>query len=139
MASVSLLTSHEPSSDNERISAADWWQITPVKPQQPRQKEDGDQVVNSSLSMFIESCEVVAVKCNCGKYVTRSHPVFAETCTEHEHTTDTQNGKRKKERKTSPEFVFFFFFYVKFKILFIQKYITVEEKKEEKKNAVIRK
>lgn len=39
-------------------------------------------------------------------YVTISCP---ETCTEHEHTTDTQNEKER----TSPEFVFF-------KVLFIQ-------------------
>lgn len=30
-----------------------------------------------------------AVKCNC-RYLS-SHPVVEETCTEHEHTTDTQN------------------------------------------------
>lgn len=57
-----------------------------------------------------------AVKCNCGKYVTISHPVFAETCTEHEHTTDTGNGKKRK----SPEFVFF-------QILFIHKYVHCQE------------
>lgn len=56
-----------------------------------------------------------AVKCNCGMYVTISYPVFAETCTEHEHTTDTQNEKEI----TSPEFVFVFCsFFLSFSFFF---------------------
>lgn len=75
-----------------------------------------------------------AVKCNCGMYVTIFYPVFTETCTEHEHTTDTQNEKEK----TSPEFVFVLFFVCFFKcwvlkILFIQKYFTVKTLKKIKK------
>lgn len=61
----------------------------------------------SSLSMFIERCEVQlssAIVVSMLQYLIRS---FAETCTEHEHTTDTQNEKEN----TSPEFVFFFFFF----------------------------
>lgn len=59
----------------------------------------------SSVSTFIESCEVQLSSAIGGMYVTISHPVFAETCTEHEHTTDTQSEKER----TSPEFVLFFF------------------------------
>ena len=67
--------------------------------------------------MFIESCEVQLSSAIVGIYDTLSHPVFAETCTEHEHTTDTQNEKRKNISRVCVLFfweVFLFFFLPRF-------------------------